>query len=73
MLNDQRQTLADEMERIEQEQEQKMTHEDACRLINSFADILDNGDLGEIHAVIGSLIERIDIDGDDITIRWSFS
>lgn len=73
VLNDQRQSLADEMERIEQEQEQKMSHEDACRLINSFADILDNGDLEEIHAVIGSLIERIDIDGDDITIRWSFS
>ena len=41
--------------------------------INSFEDILENGTFDEIRSILFALIDRIDIDGEDIEIHWSFS
>lgn len=40
--------------------------------IDSFDQVLSSGDFDSIRAVISQLIERIDIDGDNITIKWIF-
>ena len=51
----------------------KASVDDMKDTINSISDILEKGDHDEIRLVIKSLIERIDIDNDDITITWKFA
>ena len=36
-------------------------------------DVLDNGTLDERRELVHSLIRRIDLDGENIDIHWSFS
>ena len=72
-LNDQKIKLEDDLEKIETEIQEKLTRDEALDLVQSFGDVLDRGDFDEIRAVIGTLIDRIEIDGDDITIKWAFS
>lgn len=47
--------------------------EDAKRIIRSFSDVLDRSVTSEIRLLLESLIRRIEIDGDDVTIYWKFS
>ena len=70
-LNDQRNKLETEMD--EMSKKQRLSNEDALSLICSFDDILESGNFEDIHSAIGTLIDRIEIDGDDITIFWAFS
>lgn len=49
-----------------------LTEEEAIRVINSFADILDKGDFNEIRLTIETLINKIVIDNDDVYIHWNF-
>ena len=44
----------------------------AQKRIETFDDILANGTFDEIRAVLFELIDRIEIDGDTVTIRWKF-
>ena len=71
-LNDQKMKLEHELEEIERGNQEKMSHEETMRIVNSFKAILERNDFDEIRAVIGELIEKIEVDGDDITIRWNF-
>ena len=71
-LEDKRNRLKDELRAI-QEDKTRISESEAITAINSFSDILDNGDFNEIRSVIETLIEYIVIDGDDITIHWRFS
>lgn len=41
-------------------------------IIRSLSDVLDRGDFDQIRSVIRSLIRRIELDGDDIRIYWTF-
>lgn len=50
-----------------------LPEKEAVRLIQSFDDILEHGTFEEIKAVIDALIDRIELDDDDITIFWAFS
>ena len=50
----------------------KLSPESASEIVGSFQAILDDGDFDEIRSVISDLIEKIEIDGDNITIYWSF-
>ena len=49
-----------------------VNQEETIMRITSFADVLNQGNFDEIRAVLEALIDRIEIDGDDITIRWNF-
>lgn len=40
--------------------------------VESFEDVLANGTFDEIRAVLFELIDRIDLDGDSVTIHWRF-
>ena len=55
------------------EQEQNLSKEDAFKLINSFDAVLERNSMAEIRNILQTLIEKIEIDGDDITIFWKFT
>lgn len=47
--------------------------EEAVELAGSLADIIENGSLEEVRLVITTLIKKIEINGEDITIYWNIS
>lgn len=51
---------------------EKMTYEEAEQIALSLDDILANGNSDEINALVRALIDRIEIDDEDITIHWAF-
>lgn len=67
-----REAAEEELDRLREEARPKMTVADAAEEISSFADVLETGDQKKIHAVLSDLIERIEIDGEDVSIFWSF-
>ena len=73
VLNDQHTNLEHELELIEKENKERLSYEDAVKMVASFDDIMDHGSFDELRAVIGALIEKIEIDDEDITIYWAFS
>lgn len=50
-----------------------LSEDDAVVLVESFSDVMQYGGFIEKKAVIDALIDRIEIDGDDLTIHWKFS
>jgi hypothetical protein len=67
--------LQDTKKKLENQLNESTTlpEKEAVRLIQSFDDILEHGTFEEIKAVIDALIDRIELDDDDITIFWAFS
>lgn len=41
------------------------------KLLKKFPDILKNGDFDEIRAVLAGIIDKIEIDGEDVSIYWN--
>lgn len=68
-LNDQREKLSKELDALS---EKGMQKEEAITMINSFDDALREGSFDEVVMLIHALIDRIEIDGEDITIYWNF-
>lgn len=72
-LNDNKIKLQNELEQLKLEQSDIMSKQEALELVNSFDAVLEGGDFDAIRQVIAGLIERIDIDEDEFTIRWNFA
>lgn len=72
-LNDQKVKLEHEIEGIKKQTAERLTQSEAINIVASFEDILSRNDFFEIREVITTLIDRIEINGDDITIFWAFS
>lgn len=72
-LNTNKLKLADEKTRILLEQEKEITKEEALKLVESFGAVLERNSMAEIRNVLQTLIDKIEIDGEDITIYWKFS
>ena len=72
-IDDQKRDLQTGLEQLAQEQAAKTTQAQAAKLIKSFGDILDRGQFDEIRNVIKSLIDRIEIEGENVTIYWRFA
>ena len=70
-LEEQKAKLMEELESLEDETD-SMSEEEAIEIIGSFEEALEKGNFDEIRGIITSLINRIDIDNDDITIHWNF-
>lgn len=70
-LMQQREKLQKELERLQAESNH-MTEEQVSNLVTSFEDALKYGDLHDRRNIIESLIRRIEIDGEEITIYWNF-
>lgn len=72
-LNEKKEALEDEIERIHEERKQMLTREETMFIVQSFEDTLKHGNLDDVRAVIGGLIEKIVLDNDDVTIHWKFA
>ena len=71
-LNQIRDNITAEIEKIRQENED-YSPDVAIDYINSFDDIINRANFEELKTMLEALIEKITIDGDDITIYWRFS
>ena len=71
-LQDQRSKLKKELESLTNESK-KMPDEQIIKLATSFEDAIEHGTLEERRSIIEALINKIMIDGDDITIHWNFA
>lgn len=71
-LEKQRERLQDDLEELEKEKP-AVGVDEVREMVKSFSDILDRGKYEEIRVVLESLIRRIEIDGDNITIYWTFA
>ena len=72
-INEQKEKLEDELDKLMDEENQKLSQEKTKELIDSFSDVLENGDFDEIRTVIGALIDRIEINDENVTIHWNFA
>lgn len=71
-LNEKRDLIQAEIDNITADFENFSPNE-ALKCINSFDDIVKRADFDELKAVLETLIEKITIDGNDISIFWRFS
>ena len=72
-LNTNKLKLQEEKTRILLEQEEELTKDEAVKLIKSFDSVLESGSMPEIRALLQALIDKIVIDGEDVTINWKFT
>lgn len=70
-LQEQRSKLKKELETL-QENSKRITEPEVRKLVENFEDVLEKADLQQTRCIIEQLIDRIIIDGDDITIHWNF-
>ena len=70
-LNEQRNALTRELEQLNAESG-RLSEEEAIEIVNSFGEILEDGDFNAIRLVIESLIYYIEVDNDDVYIHWKF-
>lgn len=70
-LHEQRMKLEQELTTLQNSQ--PLSKEDAVRMVSNWDDVLKSGDFDLIKSLINALIERIDLDGEDIYIHWRFT
>lgn len=70
-LNEQKNGLLNELESLNADTGTLSTDE-TIKLVTSFGDILNRGNLDEIRLVIESLIYYIELDNEDVYIHWKF-
>ena len=71
-LKDQKARLEEELSSIEKENKKRLSRKETMQIAESFSEILERRDFDEIRAPIGTLIDYIEVDNDDITIHWNF-
>lgn len=71
-IKEQKERLLAEIEKLSGG-EPDLSVEEATKLVENFADILERGVFEEIRLVIESLIEYIEIDNEEIIIHWKFA
>ena len=54
------------------ENEAKLSEEETFQIASNFEDILARGNFDEIRMTLDTLIDYIEMDGEDITIHWNF-
>ena len=65
----QKEALEAEAQRIKDESEKQIPKD----RLKDFGEVLDKGDFTQIRTVLTSLINKIVVDGEDVTIHWNFS
>ncbi len=71
-LNTQKTNLENELQKQVKQEKNKISFENAIEKIQSFNDVLKRGNYEETRIVIESLIDKITLDGDNVTIYWAF-
>ena len=72
-LNTTKMKVSEEKMKILAEHENDTSRADAIEYLTGFHDVLERGSMEEIRATLQALIEKIEIDGDDVTIFWRFT
>ena len=70
--NAQKGAIEAEIASIRQREAEKTNRKAAFQLALSLSGVLDKGEFREIRAVLTALIDRIVIDGEDVTVFWNF-
>jgi len=70
-LSEQRARLQIELDRIK-DSEKVISADQVMKVVESFEEVLEKGDLQDKRSIIETLIKKITIDGDNITIYWNF-
>lgn len=70
-LNEQRANIEKEIASLKDEK--PLSEEDAIRMLENWTDVLESGEFDLIKSLLNALIEKIELDNDDITIHWRFS
>ena len=70
-LNNQKTLLEQELENIKQEEAQ-LSESETIKLVSNIEDILQRNEFVEIRTVIDTLIDRITVDDENVTIKWNF-
>jgi site-specific DNA recombinase len=70
-LNEQRTALQRELDTLQPSN--VMTVEEVQEVVKDFGDVLERGNLNELRLVVESLINRIELDEEEITIHWKFA
>lgn len=73
-LNDQHTRLQQTLDGLQTHTTAKpmLTEEQTKDLLSTFGEAMDHGSLADRRTILNQLIDRIDLDGDDITIKWNF-
>lgn len=71
-MNDRKGKLEFELETIALEQKEKLSQVEALRIVQEFQEVLEGGNLDEVRTVISILIEKIELDNDEVNIHWNF-
>lgn len=77
MLDEKVKNLESEREKLSsqitaQSASNSLGEKEAVKYINSFSEALEKGNLQEIRGIISALIDRIEIDNEDVKIYWRF-
>ena len=72
-LSEKRDKLETDLRILTKPAEGALSPEEIEELVDSFGDILDRGALDEIRLTLTTLIRKIVIKGDDVTIYWNFA
>ena len=70
-LNEQKKKIEQEIENLKNES--PLAEDDAKRMLGTWDDVLKSGDFDLIRSLLNALIEKIELDGEDIIIYWRFS
>ena len=71
-LNEQKKKLEQELINLS-DGKSSITEQEALELVESWEDVLSEGNFEQIRMLINSLIDRIEIDNDDVDIYWKFA
>ena len=71
-INEKKARLEERIEALKAENEKRLSLKQSAELVKDFSAILDSGNFEDIKAIIHALIEKIVLDGEDVTIFWNF-
>ena len=73
MVREKTAALQAQKDRLLEVQPRPITPAEAQEKADTLDDLLDNGSFDEIRALLFALIDRIEIDGEDVSIYWKFT
>ena len=71
-LQNKKAELSERLERVAAAVQNRRERVEALKSIKSFADVLKRADFDETRLLLRELIDRIELDGDDVYIFWRF-
>lgn len=72
-INYQKEQLTNELSELENSASVRLNKADSISLIDTLVDMLDNGaDMQEIRSMLALIIDKIVVDGNNVSIHWKF-